>query len=96
MGKKACNSNMGIRCSNEGDLHVRLSGDWRIGLELPSSERLRGEMETRLHVRSVAFETQGLSGRDSSLLIFLVGVKRLCTGASFAAQIGTMQVNEEH
>ena len=69
---------MGIRCSNEGDLQVRLSGDWRIGLELPSSERLRGEMETGLHVRNVAFETRGLSGWDSSLLIFLIEVKRLC------------------
>ena len=35
-------------------------------------------METGLHVRSVAFETRGLSGWDSSLLIFLIGVKRLC------------------
>ena len=69
---------MSIRCSNEGDLQVRLSGDWRIGFELPSSERLRGEMETGLHVRSVAFETWGLSGWDSSLLIFLIGVKRIC------------------
>jgi phospholipid/cholesterol/gamma-HCH transport system permease protein len=31
-----------------------------------------------LHVRSVAFETRGLSGWDSSLLIFLIGVKRIC------------------
>ena len=78
METKACNPEMSFGCSNEGDLQVRLSGDWRIGLELPSSERLRGEMETGLHVRSVAFETQGLSGWDSSLLIFLVGVKRIC------------------
>jgi phospholipid/cholesterol/gamma-HCH transport system permease protein len=76
METKACNPDMGIRCSNEGDLQVRLSGDWRTGLELPSSERLRGEMG--LHVRSVAFETRGLSGWDSSLLIFLIGVKRIC------------------
>jgi phospholipid/cholesterol/gamma-HCH transport system permease protein len=78
METKAYNPDMGIRCSYEGDLQVRLSGDWRIGLELPSSERLRGEMEMGLHVRSVAFETRGLSGWDSSLLIFLIGVKRIC------------------
>jgi phospholipid/cholesterol/gamma-HCH transport system permease protein len=78
METKAGNPDMGIRRSDEGALQIRLSGDWRIGLELPSSERLRGEMEMGLSVRSVAFETGGLSGWDSSLLIFLSEVKRIC------------------
>lgn len=69
---------MSIRCSDEGELQIRLSGDWRIGTELQSPEKLRAEMEMGSPVRSVTFETRGLSGWDSSLLIFLIGVKRLC------------------
>jgi phospholipid/cholesterol/gamma-HCH transport system permease protein len=67
---------MSIGCSGEGELRIRLSGDWRIGTGLHSSEKLRAEIEPP--VRSVTFETRELSDWDSSLLIFLIGVKRLC------------------
>ena len=76
MKTKACNPDMSVRCSNEGELQIRLSGDWRIGIELQTTEKLRAEMEST--VRSITPETRMLSGWDSSLLIFLIGVKKLC------------------
>ena len=78
METKAGNPDMDIRRSDEGELQIRLSGDWRIGTELQFPEKLRAEMEMGPPVWSVSFETRELSGWDSSLLIFLIGVKRIC------------------
>ena len=54
---------------NGGDVVVRMSGAWTLGLTLPSAKSLQKD----LHVgRSVTFRDEGISDWDSGLLLFLV------------------------
>jgi len=71
---------IGFARPGEGRFLVELSGNWRIGGEFPSVERVREEMESGAPVRIVGFETKGLTGWDSGLLNFLLKLKDLCTG----------------
>jgi len=57
-------------------LIIRLVGDWRTGNDLPSADAVRTELQAG--VRTVGFDTSGLTGWDSNLLTFLLKVKRFC------------------
>lgn len=52
-------------------LLVRLSGTWRVKGELPDSGEVQRQVESNPALRRMAFETRGLTGWDTSLLIFL-------------------------
>ncbi len=54
-----------------GTLLVRLSGRWRLDEKLPSPDEVRRQVESNPAVRRMAFDTAGITGRDSSLLTFL-------------------------
>jgi len=62
-----------------GTLEVRLSGNWKIGDDLPSSSVVLDETQSDSLLQRVAFEASGLTGWDSGLLTFLMKVMDLCS-----------------
>jgi phospholipid/cholesterol/gamma-HCH transport system permease protein len=52
-------------------LLVRLSGAWRLEENLPGPSEIQHQAEANPAIRRMAFDTQGLTGWDTSLLIFL-------------------------
>jgi len=56
------------------ELVVRLAGSWTLAGGLPSAELVHDEAARAASVRSVAFDTQGLTTWDTALLAFLRGL----------------------
>ena len=59
---------------NDDTLLVSLAGSWIIGQELPSAGDVRQQIETRSGIKQLTFNTEALTGWDSSLLTFLIKV----------------------
>ena len=63
----------------EDTLLVRISGDCKIGGELPSAADVQKQVESESRIRRVAFDTQDLTGWDSGFLTFLISVVDQCS-----------------
>ena len=48
-------------------LVIRLSGDWRVGHDLPNADGVRKELESGSGLRTVSFDTSEITGWDSNL-----------------------------
>jgi phospholipid/cholesterol/gamma-HCH transport system permease protein len=59
---------------------VALAGDWRLGAQRPSADDLAKQVESEAGVRTVAFDSQNLTGWDTGLLTFLARVQEVCDG----------------
>lgn len=55
-------------------LILRLSGDWKRENHPPGHEGLRHELEKGSKLSRIEFESEGLTGWDSSLLVFLLAI----------------------
>ncbi|MDO9531294.1 MAG: ABC transporter permease [Deltaproteobacteria bacterium] len=60
-------------------LKVILSGDWKLGGELPGADKVQQRLEGRPGVRNLVFDTRELTSWDSGLLTFLMNVGTLCS-----------------
>ena len=60
-------------------LLLGLSGSWKIGNVLSSSDEVLSKMKASPTIRRIAFDTQNLSGWDSGLLTFLLKVVNECS-----------------
>jgi phospholipid/cholesterol/gamma-HCH transport system permease protein len=60
-------------------LKVILSGDWKLGGELPGAEKVQQRLAGRAGVRNLVFDTRELAQWDSGLLTFLVNLGTLCS-----------------
>jgi phospholipid/cholesterol/gamma-HCH transport system permease protein len=49
-----------------------LSGDWKLGGELPGADKVQQRLEGRPGVRTIVFDTRELAHWDSGLLTFLM------------------------
>ncbi len=78
-GKRAA-AELGFRGSDD-TLIVILSGEWKLGSDLPSPEEVRKQISGRPGIRRLVFDVGGLRGWDSGLLTFLIRVMSLCSGA---------------
>ena len=58
---------------------IAIAGNWQMREEAPSADDVQKGIEKNLPVSRIAFETSGLSGWDSSLLVFLVSLSRYCS-----------------
>jgi phospholipid/cholesterol/gamma-HCH transport system permease protein len=58
----------------DGTLTVRLSGEWKLGKQLPQGEELRGKIESAETVSRLTFDTQAMTGWDSGLITFLMDI----------------------
>lgn len=77
LGDIATQAKIGLKQQEDWKLLVVLSGSWRLASLLPSADELKKQIDAN-QVQRIAFETDELKDWDSRLLIFLVGVKRLC------------------
>jgi len=62
----------------EDTLHIRLSGDWRIGGSFPSADDVQKQIDSDPRIQRVVFSTEGLTDWGSGLLTFLTKVIRQC------------------
>ena len=60
-------------------LKVILSGDWKLGGELPGADKVQQRLEDRPGVRNLVFDTRDLASWDSGLLTFLMNLGNLCS-----------------
>jgi len=63
----------------EGVLLIHLSGNWRIGVPLPSLNEIKKQLASKITIHKVSFDAKGLLQWDSSLLILLKKIKTLCS-----------------
>jgi len=73
-----------------GVLLVTISGEWKLGLEIPSIEEVRMQLETEPQVQQLIFDAQELKEWDSGLLTFLIKVKNLCSARNIALEKGAL------
>ena len=60
-------------------LLLRFSGNWRIGSRIPSLDEVGRQLPADGGVKKITFDTAGLTGWDSELLVFLTDLKRQLT-----------------
>ena len=63
----------------DGDLIVRLMGDWKLGERLPSGSDVGKKLASEPSVKRLLLDAQGLRNWDSGLLIFLGKVIDYCS-----------------
>jgi phospholipid/cholesterol/gamma-HCH transport system permease protein len=72
-------ANLSFIHSPEGDLLILVSGDWRMGQQVPSVEAVDGQLTSDSKVLRILFDTKELKGWDSGLLTFLTKVMACCS-----------------
>ncbi len=60
-------------------LCIGLAGCWKTGHTIPSFNDLKNQVAVNQQIRRVTFDTQSLTGWDSSLLTFLIKLLNLCS-----------------
>ncbi len=55
-------------------LAVHISGEWKLGRQLPQIEDFRRQIESRETVSRIIFDTQAMTGWDSGLMTFLMDI----------------------
>ena len=62
----------------DSTLLIRLSGPWHLTRDVPSAAILRQELESASALKTVSFDTSGLTHWDSGLIAFLVQTSAAC------------------
>lgn len=60
-------------------LKVILSGDWKLGGEMPGADKVQQRLADRPGVRSLVFDTRSLASWDTGLLTFLMNLYAFCS-----------------
>lgn len=58
----------------DSTLTVRISGEWKLGRQLPQGEEFRRRIESSCTVSRITLDTQSMTGWDSGLIIFLMRI----------------------
>src|SRR5512139_3150630 len=58
----------------DATLTVRLSGEWKLGRQLPHGEEFRRQIESAGTVSRITFDTQAVTRWDSGLITFLLNI----------------------
>ena len=64
---------------SDDTLKVILSGDWKLGGELPGADKIEQTLQGRPGVHNLVFDTRELASWDTGLLTFLVNVRTFCS-----------------
>jgi phospholipid/cholesterol/gamma-HCH transport system permease protein len=78
MVRAASNPNLAIERGPDGGLLIRLSGDYREQSEMPSLGSVREALDQTPGVKSLSFESAGLTGWDSRFVAFIRNCAELC------------------
>src|SRR5512147_661501 len=65
---------MKFKRRDDDTIVIVLSGNWKLGADVPSADRAREEIDSA-QVQRLAFDTAELNQWDSSLLTFLIKIK---------------------
>jgi phospholipid/cholesterol/gamma-HCH transport system permease protein len=72
-------SQMTIEQPSADTLKLILSGQWKVGAELPGADKVQQRLGDRPGVRNLVFDTRELAQWDSGLLTFLINLGNLCS-----------------
>ena len=61
----------------DATLTVRMSGEWKLGRQLPQGEDFRRRIESAGTVSRITFDTQAVTGWDSGLITFLLDITEI-------------------
>jgi phospholipid/cholesterol/gamma-HCH transport system permease protein len=61
-----------------GTMRLTLAGNWKLANRLPAPDSVLAELAEGSGVQLVVFDTPGLSGWDSGLLVFLARLSDAC------------------
>jgi phospholipid/cholesterol/gamma-HCH transport system permease protein len=70
---------MSLEQPSADTLQVILSGQWKLGSELPGTDKIQQTLQDRPGVRKIAFETRQLASWDTGLLTFLMNLGTICS-----------------
>ena len=65
--------------TSEDTLKVVLSGQWKLGGELPGADQVGQRLQDRPGIRNVVFDTRQLAFWDTGLLTFLNNLRNFCS-----------------
>ncbi len=74
-------SGLSFGLPSEDTLLVRLTGEWKLANRLPAADEVMKQVDAGPKIRRITFDTEGLQGWDSGLLIFLIRVQELVSQA---------------
>jgi len=60
-------------------LKVILSGQWKLGADLPGADKVQQMLQSRPRVRNLVFDTRELAFWDTGLLTFLDNLRKFCS-----------------
>jgi len=78
-GSMDARSGLSFDLLSEDTLLVRLAGDWKLGNRLPAADEVMKQADAGPKIRRIIFDTEGLRGWDSGLLIFLIRIQELAS-----------------
>ncbi len=70
-------SSLGFDFPSEDTLLVRLTGEWKLANRLPAADEVMKQADAGPKIRRITFDSKGLQGWDSGLLIFLIRMQEL-------------------
>ena len=68
-------------------LKVMLSGQWKLGGELPKADQVRQRLQDRSGIRKVVFDTRQLAIWDTGLLTFMNNLRNFCSRQNISLNI---------
>ena len=68
-------------------LKVMLSGQWKLGGELPGADQVQQRLQDRSGIRKVVFDTRQLAFWDTGLLTFLNNLRNFCSRQNISLNI---------
>src|SRR5512139_1182735 len=78
-GSKDARSGLSFDLPSEDTLLVRLTGDWKLANRLPAADEVMKQADAGAKIGRIIFDTEGLQGWDSGLLIFLIRIQELAS-----------------
>jgi len=84
--KQAASSYLNFSRPDKGALLVRLTGSWKIGAPLPSSDEVYPHIQPSQGIRRLVFETGDITGWDSSLVTFLMDINNYCSAQNIVLE----------
>ena len=78
---------MSLEQPSADTLKVILSGQWKLGGELPGADKVQQTLEGRPGVRNMVFDTRQLASWDTGLLTFLNNLRNFCSRQNIGLNI---------
>jgi phospholipid/cholesterol/gamma-HCH transport system permease protein len=78
---------MSMEQPSEDLLKVILSGQWKLGGELPGADQVQQRLKDRPGIRNVVFDTRQLAFWDTGLLTFLNNLRNFCSRQNISLNI---------